>query len=156
MSQTTVYDIAWDFRAELEDQRNSDPLRPLVFVAHSLGGIVVKELLRQASLSLLLEQDQPFPPCVFTTTRGIVFFGTPHGGADPRGFLQKVAEILVKSAGFKANEQVVNSLLPSAERLKQLRYEFHPIAHRQNWMIHSFRKAMAFRFSTERRYYYST
>jgi hypothetical protein len=69
-----------------------------------------------------------------------MFFGTPHGGADPRGFLQRVAEQAIKAAGFRVNDQIVNTLLPSAERLRELRDEFSPMAHQENWIIHSFQE----------------
>jgi len=71
-----------------------------------------------------------------------MFFGTPHAGADPRGFLQHIAEKAIKAAGFQVNEQVVNTLLPSAERLRELRDEFSPMAQRQNWIIHSFQEQL--------------
>ena len=57
-----------------------------------------------------------------------MFFGTPHGGADPRGIPQRAAESLVKAVGFNANQQIVDSLLPSSERLAELRDEFGPLA----------------------------
>jgi hypothetical protein len=69
-----------------------------------------------------------------------MFLGTPHGGADPRGFLQHVAEKAIKAAGFSVNKQIVDTLLPSAERLKELRDEFSPMAHQQGWIIHSFQE----------------
>ena len=47
-SQNTVYDFASDFLSSLEAFRRSQPARPLLFVAHSLGGIIVKETLRQS------------------------------------------------------------------------------------------------------------
>ncbi|BCS00763.1 uncharacterized protein AKAW2_51104S [Aspergillus luchuensis] len=47
--------------------------RPLLFIAHSLGGIVVKEALVQAKLSATYGS-------ICTSTFGIVFFGTPHRG----------------------------------------------------------------------------
>jgi hypothetical protein len=71
---------------------------------------------------------------------GIMFFGTPHGGADPRGILQRIAEKAIKALGFSVNEQIVNTLLPSAERLRELRDEFGPMAQEQNWIIHSFQE----------------
>jgi pimeloyl-ACP methyl ester carboxylesterase len=46
--------------------------RPVVFVAHSLGGIVVKQALRLAA-------DSRNP--VFENTRGVIFLATPHAGA---------------------------------------------------------------------------
>jgi len=79
---------------------------------------------------------------VFESTIGIIFFGTPHGGADPRGFLQHIAEALIKIAGVQINKQIVNTLLPSSERLKQLRDEFGPMAAQQSWIIHSFQEQL--------------
>ncbi|KXH63433.1 hypothetical protein CSAL01_04547 [Colletotrichum salicis] len=50
--------------------------RPLVFVAHSLGGLVCKE-------AILLSRNNPEPHLrgIFDYTKGIVFLGTPHRGS---------------------------------------------------------------------------
>jgi hypothetical protein len=48
VSKLTVYDIGNDLLASLEAERRSKPSRPLIFVAHCLGGIVVKEALRKS------------------------------------------------------------------------------------------------------------
>lgn len=117
VSRNTVYDIAWGFLVALEAERRLEPSRPVLFIAHSLR-------------------------TVFDSTIGIIFFGTPHGGADPRGFLQHIAEAVIKAAGIRVNEQIVNTLLPSAERLRELRDEFSPMAHQQDWMIHSFQEEL--------------
>ncbi|KAL1608072.1 hypothetical protein SLS60_003011 [Paraconiothyrium brasiliense] len=135
--QSTVYDISWNFLIALEGERRTDPLRPMIFVVHSLGGIVAKEMLRRSNGC---SRGQPHLHQVFASTKGIMFFGTPHGGSDPRGFLHHVAERLIKTIGFTYNKQVVNSLLPSGERLKELRDEFGPLAEEQEWIIHSFQE----------------
>ncbi|KAK3380832.1 hypothetical protein B0H63DRAFT_397379 [Podospora didyma] len=85
-SNSSVYDVAWNFLVALEAERRSNPSRPVIFVAHSLGGIVVKEMLRRSSGCQLY---QPHLHDIFLSTRGIVFFGIPHGGADPRGMAHK-------------------------------------------------------------------
>jgi predicted alpha/beta hydrolase family esterase len=139
MSRNTVYDIAWDFLVALEAERRLEPSRPVLFIAHSLGGIIVKEMLRRSSGCHI---SQTHLRGVFDSTIGIIFFGTPHVGADPRGFLQHIAEAVIKAAGVRVNEQVVNTLLPSAERLRELRDEFSPMAHQQDWMIHSFQEEL--------------
>ncbi|KAI9778856.1 MAG: hypothetical protein M1839_007819 [Geoglossum umbratile] len=82
LNKSTVYDIAWDFLVALEAERRAEPLRPALFVVHSLGGIVVKEMLRRSSSC---HRGQTHFQHIFSSTMGIVFFGTPHGGADPRG-----------------------------------------------------------------------
>ncbi|KAK0627946.1 hypothetical protein B0T14DRAFT_563709 [Immersiella caudata] len=48
--------------------------RPLVFVAHSLGGIVVKKAL------VIAHEAQHVYGDVLRSTKGIVFMGTPHRG----------------------------------------------------------------------------
>ncbi|KAG4256549.1 hypothetical protein FPRO03_14013 [Fusarium proliferatum] len=50
--------------------------RPLVFVAHSLGGLVCKE-------AVLLSRNNPESHLrgIFDCTKGIVFLGTPHRGS---------------------------------------------------------------------------
>ncbi|KAK5659859.1 hypothetical protein OQA88_13322 [Cercophora sp. LCS_1] len=51
--------------------------RPLVFVAHSLGGAVVKKAL------ILAHEAQHIYGDVLSSTKGIMFMGTPHrGGSD--------------------------------------------------------------------------
>jgi hypothetical protein len=49
LNKTTVYHISGDFLVALEAARRQDPSRPLLFIVHSLGGIVVKEMLRRSS-----------------------------------------------------------------------------------------------------------
>ncbi|KAK8071197.1 SesB protein [Apiospora hydei] len=134
-SRSTVYDIAWDFLVALEASRRSDPERPISLIAHSLGGIVVKEMLRKSSTC-----GQSHLRPVFSSMVGVVFFGTPHGGADPRSFLKTVAEHLLRATGFTVNQQIADTLLPSSERLRELRDEFAPMARQQGWAIHSFQE----------------
>lgn len=50
--------------------------RPIFFVAHSLGGIVVKSALRQCA-----DSSDPRKNAIFNSTQGIVLFGTPNSGA---------------------------------------------------------------------------
>jgi hypothetical protein len=137
LNKATVFDIARDFLVALEAERRANPTRPILFVAHSLGGIVVKEMLRQAGG---FQQRHPHLYSVFNSTIGVVFFGTPHGGAEPRGFRQHIAEKALRALGVTANEQIVNTLLPSSERLRELRDEFGPMAADRKWMVHSFQE----------------
>lgn len=142
MSKSTVYDIAWNFLVALEATRRAEPIRPLLFVVHSLGGIVVKEMLRRSSGCHV---ERSHLRNIFESTEGIIFFGTPHGSAGPCRFIQRVAESVFKAAGFSANNKVVDSLLPSSERLRELREDFGPMACRQGWIIHSFQEQIGVR-----------
>ncbi|KAL4937603.1 hypothetical protein BDV06DRAFT_226801 [Aspergillus oleicola] len=67
-------------------ERQGCESRPILFIAHSLGGIVVKEALVQAKLGHTYQSIQ-------TATYGIAFFGTPHRGSH----LAKLGETLAKA-----------------------------------------------------------
>ncbi|KAH6950296.1 hypothetical protein BKA56DRAFT_682634 [Ilyonectria sp. MPI-CAGE-AT-0026] len=56
--------------------RHNASSRPLIFVAHSLGGLVCKE-------AILLSRNHPETHLrsIFGCTKGIIFMGTPHKGA---------------------------------------------------------------------------
>jgi pimeloyl-ACP methyl ester carboxylesterase len=135
VNKCTVYDIAKDFLVALEASRVHEPYMPILFVGHSLGGIVVKETLRQSK-----QASQKNLGTIFESTAGIMFFGTPHGGSDPRNFLCNVAEKFFKATGVQVNEQIVNALLPSSERLRELRDEFPSMAVERKWTIYSFQE----------------
>jgi hypothetical protein len=137
VSKSTVYDIGLDLLVSLEAERRSEPLRPLVFIAHSLGGIVVKEAIRK---SHGFQQHQSHLHKIYNSTAAVVFFGTPHSGADPRSFIHHIAEKVIQAAGFSVNEQIVQTLLPTSERLRELRDEFSPMAHQEGWIIYSFQE----------------
>ena len=66
---------------------------PLVFVCHSLGGLVVKQVLRTAA-ELGVPQFRP----VWEQTRGVVFLATPHAGSS----LANVAKALRLARATKA------------------------------------------------------
>jgi predicted alpha/beta hydrolase family esterase len=63
--------------------------RPIVFVAHSFGGLLVKQLLRsavdlhKASWSAIAEQ-----------TKGVVFLSTPHSGSEKANWLKHMTAVL--------------------------------------------------------------
>ena len=137
VSQNTVYDIGWDFLVSLGAERQLEPSRPLLFIAHSLGGVIVKEALRR---SHGCQSHNSHLRKIYESTSSIFFFGTPHGGADPRGWLQHVAEKIVKAAGLTFNKQIVDALLPSSERLRDLREGFGRMIREKSWVIYSFQE----------------
>ncbi|KAG9252182.1 uncharacterized protein F5Z01DRAFT_682702 [Emericellopsis atlantica] len=73
---TTIGDLAdallEDLRATRDESANGQ--RPIVFIAHSLGGLVVKMLLAKAS------RDNRFED-ILRDCYGVAFFGTPHQGS---------------------------------------------------------------------------
>ena len=60
--------------AHIESHRVANEQRPIIFVAHSLGGIVCKR-------TLIMANENPAHQNIIANTIGILFFGTPHRGA---------------------------------------------------------------------------
>ncbi|KAI1113824.1 Alpha/Beta hydrolase protein [Nemania sp. NC0429] len=89
MSTATVRDIARELFQLLKAQREGNAYKniPIVFIGHSLGGIVIKQSLA------LARQSQFDYPAMTENTKGIVFFGTPHGGADAAHFALTAVKI---------------------------------------------------------------
>lgn len=63
--------------------------RPIIFVVHSLGGLVVKQALRHAC-----DLGNPDWKCIAQNTKGIVFLATPHSGSDLASYLKYLGTIL--------------------------------------------------------------
>ncbi|KAK0613411.1 hypothetical protein B0T14DRAFT_278758 [Immersiella caudata] len=139
IDKSTVCNFAWDLLLALEGCRRKDSSRSLLFAAHSLGGIVVKEMLRG---SKLCQQGQAYLRCVFNATAEVMFFGTPNAGADSRATLHHVIEKVIKAAQFTVEEQIIQTLLPTSEHLKELRGMFGLMAQERNWTIHSFQEQL--------------
>jgi protein SERAC1 len=62
--------------------------KPLLFIAHSFGGLIVKQLLRKSS-----EASNGRRKRICDQTRGVVFIGTPHQGAQLATSLQNLFSI---------------------------------------------------------------
>jgi hypothetical protein len=136
-NKSTVYDLGNNLLLSLEAKRSSQPSRPLIFVAHSLGGIVVKETLRRSEG---YRTHHSHLHSIYDATVGLQFFGTPHSGSDPLGIVHRIAEKIARLLGFTVNDQLVNSLLPNSERLRELREEFSRMSHTKNWKLYSFQE----------------
>ena len=70
-----VQDQAVNLLNRVDSKRQDVEERPIIFVAHSLGGIVVKRALVVAKL------DDSYKS-IREDTYGIAFFGTPHQGSN--------------------------------------------------------------------------
>ncbi len=95
--------------------------RPLIFIAHSLGGLLVKQMLRHA---------QDFGPtrwkAIVNQTKGIVFLSTPHSGANIASWISHIGKLLgttVSVDELKANEprlRELNLVYRNHEKLKKI------------------------------------
>lgn len=82
-------DVALTFRASLRIALSrSPPDRPLIFIAQSLGGLVLKQVLIQ------LASGDGVDRRIFESTYGTLFFGVPNQGMDISSLLAMVGSQL--------------------------------------------------------------
>ncbi|CRK30176.1 hypothetical protein BN1723_014348 [Verticillium longisporum] len=113
-------DFAIKFERKLDDQE------PIIFVAHSLGGIIVKDAL---SRSETLQQR----------TAAIVFLGTPHRGSSAADWAQ-LASNMAAVAFLDSNKQVTGALKVDSEVLGNVHEQFVKIAMKRGIRLHSFQE----------------
>jgi hypothetical protein len=98
---TSVLDALW---------ANGIGERPLAFVTHSLGGVLVKQMLNDA-----LTQNKSDWEGIKTNTRGVVFLATPHTGADIATYSRIVDLVYGRATILKELEANASHLRKLAE-----------------------------------------
>jgi hypothetical protein len=77
---------------------------PLIFLAHSIGGLLVKQALFNAFMN-------PKYKSLKHMTKGLIFFATPHNGGDNTLVsLGRVASKIAHTAGFQKGDDVIETL----------------------------------------------
>ncbi|ORY15267.1 hypothetical protein BCR34DRAFT_585166 [Clohesyomyces aquaticus] len=114
-------DLLGDLSRHREDLRAE---RKIIFVAHSLGGLVTKK-----ALALSGESRFPHLRAIEIHTTGIVFLGTPHHGADLAkwgSFLSNIANL-----AKPVNKDVIKALRRQSETLAGVQDAFHNLVERR-------------------------
>ncbi|EXJ79626.1 hypothetical protein A1O3_07905 [Capronia epimyces CBS 606.96] len=100
--------------------------RPIIFVPHSLGGLILKSGLVNANLAAA--DHNPHLRDILTCTYGIIFMGTPHqGSAAVRrgGFLLSLSSIY-----FNTNQRFLKHLEAKSEWLENNMVQFTNISNK--------------------------
>lgn len=88
-------DLATSYRTQILPITNSSASRPIIFIAHGLGGLIVKQVSipryhtmfptshkEQQTLITLPRSTNEDDQSLLRRVYGIVFFGVPHDGMD--------------------------------------------------------------------------
>lgn len=119
-NQGNIFAHARNLLYDLDLKRRRSPDRDLVFIAHSLGGIIVKEVLRRSEVD-----PDPKIKKLFGATTGVIFFGTPHRGSpDWASFGEGISIVASTIMGVEANSEIVHALLPTGVELELCRESF--------------------------------
>jgi pimeloyl-ACP methyl ester carboxylesterase len=86
VTKARVVSHARNLLEELIPERVGHQGRPIIFIAHSLGGLVVKN-------AMLLLQDSPRYRDIKASTAAIIFLGTPHSGTDHAAHLETAQKL---------------------------------------------------------------
>ncbi|KAM0554809.1 hypothetical protein ACHAPJ_006542 [Fusarium lateritium] len=113
-SRAQVHDYAVDLtnRLEMFRQHSQELHRPLIFICHSLGGVIFKEFLVQVTLDKDVEH-------LAQSVAGVVFLGCPHRGsrvASQARLLSKIINTATLGAG--ARSDLIKTLEVSSTELK--------------------------------------
>lgn len=121
-SSNCLADHANNLLTDLTNDRNGKEAsaRSLIFVAHSLGGLVCKA-------AILKSKDSPEPHLkkIFQSTQAIAFMGTPHKGSWIANWSSMPAGCLgvIKSV----NKSLLSVLQPNDEYLRSLESSFRDL-----------------------------
>ncbi|KAL6408358.1 hypothetical protein AUP68_08215 [Ilyonectria robusta] len=100
-------DLATSFHASMLALERGGTPRPIILVAHSLGGLIVKQMLVTLSMSKY-DRDIKLLQRVY----GIAFFGVPHDGMDTSSLIPMVGDspnrFLLESIN-DINSQILNT-----------------------------------------------
>jgi len=130
VSKDRIHNHAEHLLATLSANRRRARERPIIFVAHSLGGLIVKRALIQSKL--IEGSKTEHLRSIYVSTYGILFMGTPHLGSDKANwgsYLQKFCGI-VPNRILHTNTQLVEALKTNSEALINIERQFMTIIER--------------------------
>jgi hypothetical protein len=119
--------------SNLARERKSEEVadHPIIFVAHSLGGILVKRALELSNEPTSKNADDN--RSIYVSTYGIIFLGTPHNGAGPAKWgliLQRMVNALMPEEEMGTESQLVKTLMTNTETLQNINLHFLDIYQR--------------------------
>ncbi|KAK0666749.1 putative WD40 domain-containing protein [Cercophora samala] len=91
-------------------------LKPIVFVAHSMGGLVVKK-------ALMLGKTHDQYAAMLSKVHGIMFFSTPHKGSSHASTLNSLLSMLIGSSA----KVYVSELDPNSTSIEDISEQFRGI-----------------------------
>lgn len=128
-------------RLEGDRQSSQEKARPILFIAHSLGGIIVKkvrvfsrfyewpQILNNSKAIILAHGEPSYYRSMIEHVRALVFLGVPHGGADPAYWALFAARILqFGQLGFRTNPAYVSALQRNSQTLTDISERFKKLA----------------------------
>ncbi|KAG4259265.1 hypothetical protein FPRO03_12941 [Fusarium proliferatum] len=136
VSENSVFSHAKDLLFALALER---PLhRPLICVAHSLGGIIFKEQMLSRSSSSTRREHQN----ILESVEAVIFLGTPHRGSVDIAAKGEVARSLLSALGVATTPVILDSLGLKNTDLERAQEEFSRLWHTSNFRVKTFQEGL--------------
>ncbi|KAF4462762.1 eukaryotic translation initiation factor 3 [Fusarium albosuccineum] len=121
-----ISDHGQDLVAELSMERQSTKTEkvPIIFIGHSLGGLVIKSAHLYSDLARTghLESHRS----IKLSTYAIFFLGTPHQGGQGVSLMQMITRVM--SPVTHTNPKLLNRIAPNSEWLQDLQSRYNSIS----------------------------
>ena len=130
-SQATILQHAETLLSDLAQRKR----KPLIFIAHSLGGIVVKDALNTSKIAATFAKE------IVSDTRGVIFLGTPHRGSAVAS-LGKVISGLARVAFQNPNPNILSALEKDSDTFERISNTFRHVLASGRINIHSFQEEL--------------
>ena len=116
--------------AQLEADRSLAGVseRPIIFICHSLGGIIVKRALAYSESRKTKGIEHLHS--IYVSTFAVLFLGTPHAGSSIArlgSIGQRMLDSLVPSKIWDTNGQLLEALKVGSETLQNITDQFVPL-----------------------------
>ncbi|KAE8446919.1 hypothetical protein EG329_011550 [Mollisiaceae sp. DMI_Dod_QoI] len=136
-NKNSIFSHSRDLLEDLSWERRHESKRPIIFVAHSLGGIIIKDLLLRAN-----ESNDERHQDLCNSAIATLFLGTPHRGstyADMGETVRRVASIV----GFDTASQNIQALEVDGALLENCDERFQKLCDRlkRHYEVHTFQEA---------------
>lgn len=134
-NENSIFSHGKDLLSSLAMCRKLDT--PLILIAHSLGGIVVKEMLASSSNS----SDSRLKNVV-TSISAVIFLGTPHRGSGELATLGDRARSMISAFRMKTNPAILDALRLKTKDLERAQEAFSTVWSQYDFRVKTFQEGL--------------
>ena len=134
-NQTNILGHANTFLSLVDDARHDCPSRPVIFISHSLGGLLVKAVLLEAS-----KRKHE----IYAATAGTIFLGTPHRGSSGYPELGRLVSSAARAVQFDTSNNILRDFSVDASILQVLTDSFREAYNDLHFYLATFEEGRGF------------
>ncbi|KAH7120233.1 hypothetical protein B0J13DRAFT_411952, partial [Dactylonectria estremocensis] len=111
--------------------------RPLIFIAHSLGGIIVKDMLAKSASSTEAKLRN-----VVKSSAAVIFLGTPHRGSPDLAALGEWARYAVSTLRMETTSAILDALGLKTTDLERVQESFSEVWQKYDFRVKTFQEGL--------------